>query len=338
MCDLSAAGARLGSVMPALGYDTCLDDGACEECLEEEARVAYCLPTGLRQRVVCAGCHSPNPPLPFCLPGNRLFWEANSTELVLARAAAAASRNSSSRVAASAGLFFRSCSSEGPPRHFLRGGGGGGVVASSSEVDGGVPAAPPTTAEPPSPSAASAAPPPAVAARVARPQKAPDESMEVLSFLALNATLLAASGYSLRRQHRKQYEETMQGLYSHVGEVPDAKAPRRAIVESHRPLAAPKAPERREAKNVTPERRPRGEPSSSGAASAAGPSAAAAAAAGGGGGGGGGGPLPSSSQPPSVVPEMLGRSFQAAAARAGSALELAVKGGEGFMFSQQKHK
>mmetsp|Transcript_43583 Transcript_43583/g.113157 ORF Transcript_43583/g.113157 Transcript_43583/m.113157 type:complete len:265 (+) Transcript_43583:444-1238(+) len=59
---------------------------------------------------------------------------------------------------------------------------------------------------------------------------------------------------------------------------------------------------------------------------------------GGGGGGGGGGPLPSSSQPPSVVPEMLGRSFQAAAARAGSALELAVKGGEGFMFSQQKHK
>jgi len=318
-----------------MGYDTCLDDGPCEPCLEVEASSAYCLRTGLRQRVVCAGCESPNAPLPFCLPGFRLFWRANDTELATAQAAAALLRNASLHLPASAGLFFRSCSGDGvspsspepslAPRPSLRGSSGGRIA------DEGAGAAPPR----PSGSAGGALP--------AALRAAPDESWEVLEFILLNALLLAASGYSLRRQQHKRLEETMQGLYSHVGEgcangaAPSASSSGSGSgggsVGGGRPPKAKvsKPPEARRPPTLTPERRQAG-PSSATSGASAGSAGSA---------GGGADQLPSGSpQPPgptsaAVVPDMFGRSFSAAVAHAGNAIELAMEGSSG---ARQKMK
>ncbi|CAE8613988.1 unnamed protein product [Polarella glacialis] len=197
-CDLSAV-KDLNQLLKPLGYDRCVDDGPCEMCGEFERLVAHCS-TGQRQKVVCGRCSSPDSRLPFCLPGYRIFWSANrssgpeeeQTALLPVdhenTTALGARRNPRLRAVAgpSAGVFYRSCGSK--------------AAVERTE------------------SAASAA---------LRPQAVlGDGSAEVFYFLAANAVVLALSAWSLWRQQREQWEQTMKGLYSSVGnaELPVASA------------------------------------------------------------------------------------------------------------------
>lgn len=209
MCDLASEDVQLGSFMPRLGYDTCMDDGSCDPCLDEEKSLAYCQSTGLRQRVICAGCHVPKPPLPFCLPGFRLFWQANATEMATALTAVAAAGNASS--APSAGLFFRGCSGDdAAARHFLR-----GPLGDEEDLGAAMTLTEATSA-------------PTAGGGSERPRPAPDESSEVLLFIVFNAVLLAASAFSLKRQQHKQHEEINKVLYTLVGGAePGPPAPRK---------------------------------------------------------------------------------------------------------------
>lgn len=286
MCDLSAAGDALGPTMVSLGYDTCVDDGLCEGCLGAEAFAAYCLPSSQRQRVVCAACQSPDPPLPFCLPGFRVFWQANDTQRVALQA-----RNETVRVGTNAGLFYRSCGA-GPavPRHFLRGGAAGSGNSGASKAS----ATSDKANEKPALPAAQAG---------QRPQ---DESEQLLCFLALNIAIFLASGYSLRCQQRKQLEQTAQALYSHVGE----HAPNGGAGPSGSTSYSGSSPAVVGAPTGSPSpRRQQGEGSRQSKLSAVIPKEKRQS----------GGPL-------AAEPETLGRSISAAAARAGSALELVVMG------------
>lgn len=211
MCDLSTAGAKeMESYMKSLGYDTCVDDGVCEGCLGAEAESVYCAPTGQRQKVVCAGCNSPDPPLPFCLPGYKVFWVANETG-----GSALLVRNESARTGASAGLFHRSCG-EGPapPKYALRGSAGGNrpQIGSGSAAQGAQGAvAEKTTSRSPQSTHRAAA---------------PDESEQLLYYIALNLAILFAAGRSLRRQQQAKQEQTVENLYGHIGErIPSGDGP-----------------------------------------------------------------------------------------------------------------
>eukprot|EP00434_Breviolum_minutum_P021488 symbB.v1.2.018962.t1/scaffold1533.1/size113312/5 len=94
-CDLSALHG-IDGLMQRLGYDRCIDEGACEQCTGQEALMPLCTRTGRRQKVICTRCQGAMSYLPFC-ESNRIFWSLNYTANV-------------SVEAPSAGLFLRSCS------------------------------------------------------------------------------------------------------------------------------------------------------------------------------------------------------------------------------------
>jgi len=283
MCDLSAAGDALGPTMVSLGYDTCVDDGLCEGCLGAEAFAAYCLPTSQRQRVVCAACQSPDPPLPFCLPGFRIFWQANDTQRLALQAL-----NETVRVGTNAGLFYRSCGAGSAVKNSLR----GGAAGSGNRGAPKAPAAPDKADEKPAPPAAQAVHRPGAPA-------SQDESEQLLCFLALNIVVFLVSGYSLRCQQRKQLEQTMQTLYSHVGE----HAPNGVGPSSNSPVGSSAGASSHLAAS-------RGDSSSRQSKPSPGIAKDKRQS---------GGAL-------GAEPETLGRTISAAAARAGNALELAVMG------------
>lgn len=275
MCDLTSVWDSLDSVMLGLGYDSCFEDGSCEACSEAEARAAYCHPTGRRQRVVCSACQAETAPPPFCLPGVRPLWRANASGAQAALAAAAAAGagpgNQTARAAPSAGLFVRSCSSSGTLQHFLRG------STEASATNGAVGNRTRHSMQ--------------GSKRQAGPRGPRDETEEVLIFLALNGAVFVLSGCSLRRQRHKHWEQTMQVLYSHVGDEPAAGVRDRGCV-SAASSPGPAATAGAGMKVQGPDRR----------------AAAQSADASG------------------TKPETFGRSISAVAARAGNALELAVMG------------
>eukprot|EP00435_Cladocopium_sp_Y103_P038518 s284_g10.t1 len=182
-CDLSTIHS-IDDFMQSLGYDRCIDDGLCEQCTEEELLTPPCT-SGQRQKVICTRCQGLRSNLPFCGSGYRIFWSSN---------------HSSANVSGpSAGLFFRSCGQGlGPPSE--NGLSSEGTATSQSGYG---------TSK---------------SRHIFRFGGDGDEgSTEVLYFLFANALVLAASAWSLRRQQRKQWEKTMEGLYSCIEEgIPSA--------------------------------------------------------------------------------------------------------------------
>lgn len=195
VCDLSVE-TDLDAVLLPLGYDQCVDDGDCVLCTEGEGHAVYCLPTGRRQRVVCARCASPNAPLPFCLPGFKILWSTNRSAPALVEKPTFASNTNESRLGASAGLFFRSCgtraSRTAKPRQ--------GLNQLAQPVSNRTGYASGELAVPM---------PPRLPIR--------DETAEILCFLAINLIVFTLSVCSLRRQQQEKWEQTMGDLYSHVG-------------------------------------------------------------------------------------------------------------------------
>lgn len=185
-CDLSAMNG-IDEFMQSLGYDRCIDDGFCEPCTEEELLTPSCS-SGQRQKVICTRCQGMRSHLAFCGSGYRIFWSSN---------------HSSTNVSGpSAGLFHRSCGLSGDSLLEEK-----GAATASSGKSGGSGA---TTKS----------------RHIFRFGGDGDEgSTEVLYFLFANALVLAASAWSLRRQQQKQWEKTMEGLYSCIEEgIPSASA------------------------------------------------------------------------------------------------------------------
>mmetsp|Transcript_13715 Transcript_13715/g.30318 ORF Transcript_13715/g.30318 Transcript_13715/m.30318 type:complete len:293 (+) Transcript_13715:96-974(+) len=198
-CDLSTIHG-IDEFMQSLGYDRCIDDGSCEPCTEEELLTPPCS-SGQRQKVICTRCQGMRSHLPFCGSGYRIFWSSN---------------HSSANVSGpSAGLFHRSCGQEGflkPPS-----GSRNGVFTGDSPLDA---EGTPETAKSEKSGGTSNS------RHIFRFGGDGDEgSTEVLYFLFANALVLAASAWSLRRQQQKQWEKTMEGLYSCIEEgIPSASA------------------------------------------------------------------------------------------------------------------
>lgn len=212
MCDLSLED-NFGDVFLPLGYDTCVEEGGCEACSEREIHLAYCAPTGQRQRVVCSRCSSSSTISHFCASELRVIWSSNASSAVTGMSNLRASNVSKG---ASAGLFFRSCGTRQSSNT---------EAPLSPAVNGTV-----------GPLASLPAQPPGVGSR-----SVTEETTQVLCFVAFNAAVLALTVRSLRRQQHAVMERTMEGLYSCVGATEPSAilSPRRDSKASDRRGAAP---------------------------------------------------------------------------------------------------
>eukprot|EP00929_Paragymnodinium_shiwhaense_P052163 TRINITY_DN26139_c0_g1_i1.p1 TRINITY_DN26139_c0_g1~~TRINITY_DN26139_c0_g1_i1.p1 ORF type:complete len:427 (+),score=47.06 TRINITY_DN26139_c0_g1_i1:119-1399(+) len=213
-CDFTAD-KNLERTLGRMGYTRCVADGGCERCRTVEASAAYCLSTGRRQRIVCARCDSASAPPLFCSPEVKAIWSANESSETW-KAAHAEAAHTHDKISSShdhgAGLFFRSCAAhddsddddyEVVKTDAVANGMAQEFLAAKGATDSATTGAHLTEH--------------AQHHRHKRRRPEPDESWDVLRFLALCAIAFGLSFASLRKQQRKLHDSVMEGLYSQIG-------------------------------------------------------------------------------------------------------------------------